>query len=199
MSGTLTHGAVSSAVSTDFVGPWNTGGGGGARFRGQRARCIGRAGTRRAFPGPRARSIGTWSDRVSPEAPGWVAFRTWNGTRYARAARLGALPAWQMHLQVPNRTQSAVPVEMLNIERIRSWVPWPDREEGVAEPGGHRFTCADNHGDPTTESPGSMAGYVAEWDESRPTPRPSVAVRCLSGQTRRAGQAPTARTFVPGP
>ena len=39
-----------------------------------------------------------------------MAFRTWSDTRYARAARLGALRAWRMHLQVQNATEAAAPV-----------------------------------------------------------------------------------------
>jgi len=49
-------------------------------------------------------------------APGRVAFRTCGDARYARAARLRALPAWEMHLQVQNRTQTDGSGAMLNLE-----------------------------------------------------------------------------------
>jgi hypothetical protein len=52
-----------------------------------------------------------------------VAFRTSRCTGYARAAPLGADPAWEMHLQVPNRTNVAAPVQTStwNEPRIGAW------------------------------------------------------------------------------
>ena len=41
----------------------------------------------------------------------YVAFGTCRCTRYARAARPRALRAWEMHLEVPNRTKGGAPVK----------------------------------------------------------------------------------------
>jgi hypothetical protein len=60
-----------------------------------------------------ARSIGLQVHlevQILTGVPSWVRFCTHRCTGHAGAARVGALRAWEMHLQVPNDTQETLPV-----------------------------------------------------------------------------------------
>ena len=107
-SGTLTHGALSCAGTTDISGGGTRGDAHLARFRCRR--CATYRAKRHVATGFCVSLRCTWSDGSSPGRSSWVAFPTWRCTCSARAARLGAVPAWWMHPQVPNHTQGQAPV-----------------------------------------------------------------------------------------